>query len=173
MGSVGNIVRSMLVVLGLVLLVILIVPRQTAVVQPPVDVTSLAQQVAGQTRWPIDQAQGLPAGWRATSVRYDRGADGLMTWHVGYLTADQNYVALEQTKAATGSWVSTETNQGVAQGTVQAAGRTWSRFARTDKGQYSLVDRGTGSADLTTVVTGTASYAVLATFATYLQPVKS
>lgn len=172
-GSVGNMLRSMAVVFGLVAGLVLLVPRQNAVVQPPVDVMSLAHQVAGQTRWPVLAAQGLPDGWRATSARYERSTDGLMTWHAGYISPAQQYVAVEQTQAASDLWVQAETNRGKAEGPLVAAGRTWQKVDRLDKVQFSLVDRRPGSSAVTTVITGTAPYAVLADFAGHLKPVSA
>ena len=171
MGSVANMLRSMLVVLGLVAVLIFLVPRQNAVTQPPVDVTDAAQQVVHDTGWPIVAPVGLPAGWRATSVRYVRSTDGLMTWHVGYQSPQGDYVAVEQTRGATSLWVSAQTNRGHPDGTLSAAGRTWQKINRVDKVQRSLVIRGAGPQDLTTIVTGTAPYAGLATFADTLRPV--
>ncbi len=171
MGSVGNIIRSMAVVLGLVVGVILLVPRQNAVVQPPVDVTPLARQVASQTKWPILTPQGLPDGWRATSVRYVRSTDALMTWHAGYISPEQNYVAIEQTKGATDLWVQAQTNRGRPEGTLTAGGRSWEKVDRLDKVQFSLVERAPTPGQLTTILTGTAPYAELAAFAGYLRPV--
>jgi hypothetical protein len=101
-------------------------------------------------------------------VRYVRSTDGLMTWHAGYITPDQNYVAIEQTRSATQLWVDAETNRAKAEGTLQAAGRTWEKFDRLDKVQFSLVDRH-GADRTTTILTGTAPYAELVQFAGYLR----
>lgn len=161
----------MAVVLALVAGLILLVPRQNAVVQPPVDVTTLARQVATQTRWPILAPQGLPDGWRATSVRFVRSTDALMTWHAGYITPDQEYVAIEQTTGATDLWVQAQVNRGKPEGTLSAAGRSWQKIDRLDKVQFSLVDRAKATSGITTIITGTAPYAELATFAGYLRPV--
>ena len=108
-GSVANLVRSLLVIVVLVVGLIAIVPRVNQVSQPPVDVAAKASEVARDTGWPIDAPQGLPDGWKATSVRYVRSTGGLMTWHAGYQSPRGDYVALEQTKDATGAWVDTPT----------------------------------------------------------------
>ena len=171
MGTLKNMVISMVVVLAFVVVWIAMVPRPNAITQPPVDVTSVAQQVRAETHWPILQPRGLPAGWRATSVRFVRSTDGLMTWHAGYQSPDGNYVAVEQTRGATQTWVEAQTNRGRAEGTLEAGGTTWTKIDRKDKVQFSLVSRGRSAQDLTTIVTGTAPYAELAAFAEKLQPV--
>ncbi|HET7477209.1 MAG TPA: DUF4245 domain-containing protein [Dermatophilaceae bacterium] len=171
LGTVKNMVISLLLVIGFVVVWLAMVPRVSQVNQPPVDVTSVARQVARDTGWAIAQP-ALPSGWRATSVRFVRSTDGLMTWHAGYLSPEQEYVALEQTRGATSLWVETQTNRGRVIGTVQVAGRPFQQVNRLDKVQRSLVSRGAGPTDLTTVVTGTATFDELAQFAALLRPVQ-
>ena len=171
MGSLRNMIISMVIVLGFVVVWVAMVPRPNSITQPPVDVGTVARQVRAETHWPILQPRGLPDGWRATSVRFVRSTDGLMTWHAGYQSPDGNYVALEQTQGATRTWVEAETNRGRDEGTLQVAGGTWTKVDRKDKVQFSLVRRGRGPKDLTTIVTGTAPYDELAAFAARLQRV--
>ncbi|HET8983135.1 MAG TPA: DUF4245 family protein, partial [Pedococcus sp.] len=100
-GTVSSMVRSLLVVGGLVALLIALVPRVNTISQPPVDVAAASVEVAKESGWAISRPVGLPDGWKATSVRNVRSTDGLMTWHAGYQSPTGNYVALEQTKGAT------------------------------------------------------------------------
>lgn len=172
-GSVGNLVRSLLVVGGLVALLIAVVPRVNQVSQPPVDVAGTAAQVAADTGWPISVASGLPDGWKATSVRYVRSTDGVMTWHAGYQAPSGNYVALEQTREATDGWVEAQTNRARRTGQLQAAGLGWDTYVRSGKVQNSLVHRAQGSAELTTIVTGTGTFEELTAFAEALTPASS
>ncbi len=79
----------------------LIVPRPSAVSQPPIDVVGVAQGARTQAHFTISVPQGLPAEWRATSARILQGTDNVQTWHVGYETADAQYAAVEQAKGAT------------------------------------------------------------------------
>lgn len=171
-GSVANMLRSLLVIGLVVGGLVAIVPRVSQVSQPPVDVESVAVAIAQQTQWPIEAPQGLPDGWRATSVRYVRSTGGLMTWHAGYLSPDGRYVALEQTQDATDEWVSAQTNRAPRTGELQAAGRTWVTYVRNVKVQNSIVNRPTASGALTTIVTGTGTFEELKTFAEALRPVR-
>ena len=98
-------------------------------------------------------------------MRFERSTDGLRTWHAGYVSPDDQYIAIEQTQGATSTWVAAQTNRGRAEGTLQAAGRTWEKIRRGDKVQISLVHRGAGPKDVTTILTGTAPYDELVTFA--------
>jgi hypothetical protein len=170
-GSTANIVRSLLVIGVIVAALVAIVPRVNQVSQPPVDVIAKAEQVAAETGWPILAPRGLPEGWKATSVRYVRSTDGLMTWHAGYVSARGRYVALEQTEDATELWVSAQTNRARVTGQVQAAGREWDTLVRSGKVQNSLVHRAEAGEELTTIITGTGTFEELELFAEALAPV--
>jgi hypothetical protein len=132
-------------------------------------------QVRRDTGWAISQPH-LPAGWKATSVRFESSADGVRTWHAGYLTPDGHYVSIEQTKVstATSNWISSRTSNGRPDGTLSAAGTTWRKLSSRQIVQRSLLttgSKGSAAPDLTTVVSGTAPYSQLALFAAQLRPV--
>ena len=171
LGSVPNMLRSLAVVLGIVVVIIFMVPRVSSVSRPPVDVHSSAVDVAGSTGWPILEPRGLPTGWTPTAVRFVRSTDGLQTWHVGFESPNGDYVALEQTRNATSGWLGAETNHAPVVGTTTVAGRTWTKYQRDIKVQNSLVAGPTGTDQLTTIVTGTGSFDELAYFAEHLAPV--
>src|SRR5450631_481166 len=121
-----SMVISMLVIMVAVLAWVAMVPRVRGISQPAVDVTSVAVQVRQETGWAISQP-ALPVGWKATNVRFDPTAEGVRTWHAGYLSPDGQYVSIDQTQAsgATQNWISGRTSHGRAEGTLWAAGRTW------------------------------------------------
>jgi hypothetical protein len=163
-------VRSLVVVGLLVVGLIAIVPRVSSISQPPVDVAAASVEIAKESGWPIERPEGLPDGWKATSVRFVRSTDGLMTWHAGYQSPTGNYVAIEQTKDATANWVAAQTNRARETGQIQAGGRTWATYVRGGKVQNSLVNRASEPGQLTTIVTGTGTFDELKTFAGALRP---
>lgn len=169
MGSLRSMVISMVLVMAAGVVWLAMVPRVREVSQPPVDVTSVARQVRQDTSWPISQPQ-LPAGWKATNVRFAAAGGGLRTWHAGYLSPEGHYVSIDQTRQATDVWVSAQTSNGRAEGTLSAGGETWQKLSSAQTDQRSLVSRGSG-AELSTVLSGTAPYAQLAQFAEALEPV--
>ena len=165
-------VRSLLVVGGLVALLIALVPRVNTISQPPVDVAAASVEVARESGWAISRPVGLPDGWKATSVRNVRSTDGLMTWHAGYQSPTGNYVALEQTKGATRGWIEAQTNRARQTGELDSAGRTWLTYERTPKIQRSLLSKQASADGLTTLITGTGTFEELAAFAEALKPVQ-
>ncbi|MDO5629144.1 MAG: DUF4245 family protein, partial [Mobilicoccus sp.] len=99
-GNWRSLVLSMFAV-GLVVLVLYaIVPRPDAITQPPVDVEPVAQQVLVETDEHVWLPQlGEPGQpWKATSARYSRTAEGLMTFYAGYHRTDDDsvFVAIQQ-----------------------------------------------------------------------------
>lgn len=171
MGTVANLMRSLLVVGVMVAVVFFMVPRVNTLSQPPVDVDTSAQSVLDTTHWPISVPTGLPDGWKPSSVRYVRSTGGLMTWHVGYVTPSGTYASLEQTKDATAEWVRAQTNRAPKTGTTDIDGVAWDTYVRDLKTQNSLVHAGDGAGMLTTIVTGDATVEDLTTFAQHLAPV--
>lgn len=173
MGSTKNLVLSLLAVLGMVLVLILLVPRVDRVGGPPVDVHVKALEVKEQSGWPIVEPIGLPSGWSPTSVRYVGVTDGFMTWHVGYETPSGTFVAVEQTQDPSRAWIAAQTNRAPREGTLDIAGRTWEKYVRDSKVQNSLLSvPATGSGELATLVTGTASFEDMTTYIESLQPVR-
>lgn len=171
LGSTPNMVRSLVVIGALMALIWFMTPRPNSLGGPVVDVHATALDVAEQSGWPISEAVDLPEGWRTTSARYVKGTDGLMTWHAGYQAPSGNYVAVEQTRDATRTWVEAQTNRARRIGEVDVAGTTWVKYERGGKVQNSLLDRRTGSGELTTLLTGTGTFEELAFVAEHLGPV--
>jgi hypothetical protein len=166
--TVGNMLRSLLVVGAFVVLLVFIVPRPSAVSQPPVDVTGTAQGAATDAGFPIDVPVGLPSEWRATAAHLLDTTDGIATWHVGYETADAQYAALEQAAHVTFDWTSVSTGGGTQVGTQVVDGVTWTRLMHDNRLQRTL---SLTQGDVTTLVTGTASWEELGTLAASLRPV--
>jgi hypothetical protein len=115
--------------------------------------------------YPVAAPEGLPAEWKATSVRFD-GADS-DAWHLGFQTPDDEYVQVEQSARVKRSEFIDEATQGArkTEKTERLAGRTWTRY--TD-GRYDalVLESADGS---TTVVAGTASWAELTRMAESLK----
>jgi hypothetical protein len=168
-GSVANMLRSLLVI-GVIMAVIVLMFPNTQPQTPDVDVVETAQQIEGSTGWTLEVPLDLPEGWEATRAQYRRSTDGLMTWHAGFQTPSGDYAALQQTLDATDAWVTTQVNRSPRAGELEVAGRAWEQYDRSGKVQRSLVDRG-GPGEMTTVVTGTASWEEMQAFAASLGPV--
>jgi hypothetical protein len=162
-----SMVLSMAVVVGIVLALLLLVPRVNSITQPPVDVGLGVRAASSQLKFTPSAPTGLPQGWRATSVRTTRSTAEVLMWHVGYQTPTQQYAAVQQGMDAPAEWVRAQVNRAATAGVERVGGAEWTRYVRTDKTQNSLV-RVHGK--VTTVVTGTAGFAELAELASSLRP---
>ena len=102
--------------------------------------------------YPVAAPEGLPATWKATSVRFD-GANA-DAWHLGLQAPGGQYVQIEQSTQKPSEFIDTATQGATATRTTeQIDGRTWTRYTG---GRYeALVLSGKGS---TTVVAGTGSF---------------
>jgi len=102
--------------------------------------------------YPVAAPEGLPATWKATSVRYD-GSE-FDAWHLGFHDPDGQYVAIEQSTQKPVVFIETASQGAEETKVTQRIGdQTWRRY----KGDHydALVLKTKGS---TTVVTGTASF---------------
>ncbi|MEP6651260.1 MAG: DUF4245 domain-containing protein [Lapillicoccus sp.] len=172
MGSYGNMVRSLAVILGMVAVLVAVVPRVQSIQQPPVDATAVVAEAVRQSGLAFEAPVGLPEGWSATNARYAASTDGLPTWQAGWSTPNGGYVAIRQTKNASPAWLQAATSGGQQTGTTQVAGRTWTRFYDGADKRTSLVDVPSGAAtptSMTTVITAIAGDDEVVTFVMMLQ----
>ncbi len=147
--SVADMLRSLLVILAIVAVIVLLVPRPSSVPQQDVDVAAAAagaEPVLG-FRPAVPQ---VPQGWTPTSAEPRRGGDGIMTWHVGYLTPTGRYAGVEQAERSTFGWQNALTSGGEPVGTVTVAGRSWEHLYREDRDVTSLILRLPGRVTLVT-----------------------
>lgn len=116
--------------------------------------------------YPILAPEGLAEDWTPTSVAYDREEGD--AWHLGFLTPDRQYVAVEQSTAVPEKYIAKVTHEARDTGRTQAvAGRTWQHWEGPKYDALVLRDKG-----VTTVVTGTATRERLAQMVSALQPAK-
>jgi hypothetical protein len=113
--------------------------------------------------YPIAAPKGLPTSWKPTSVRFQ--ADDFNAWHLGFQSPDRQYVAIEQSTQEPDAFIQSA-SQGARKTTAtqRVGDQTWQRYKG---GHYdALVHR---DKDVTTVVTGTASFSELTKMAQALR----
>lgn len=137
--TVNNLVLSLLASLGVVLLLVLIVPRGVGDFEDrSVDVQSLASDAsptAGQTL----VAPEMPEAWLAkqATIRTSQ-SDRVTQWYVGYTTPEPNeqFAALVQaftpaSEPASETWIAELLERKIATGTETLAGYTWTVYDHT------------------------------------------
>jgi Protein of unknown function (DUF4245) len=107
----------------------------------------------------------LPPGWRATSVNWD-DLRPVLSWHLGLLTAQGQYVGVEQGTGPSSSFVRAKTPATQPVAVVRLRSQRWRVLQSPDGTEHALVSREKGA---TTVVTGTAPLAQLESFTSSLR----
>lgn len=152
--SLGDMLRSV----GLLLVPIGLFLGYQALVQdvrdpaPPIDYTTAVESARAAAPFTVLAPADLPAGWRATSARYLPGEQP--HWHLGVLTAEDQYIGLEQVMDdvddALDAFAPTTSPAGIA--TIE--GQRWELRTDPERGETTLVRHG---GEVSTVVTGTVS----------------
>lgn len=169
-GTAANMIRSMAVIIVIAFALYFISGRTNGSSTDTVDVVGTAQHHAQQSGHPYAYPKDLPDGWEASTVRY-ASASGVMAWQAGYSTPDDTYVSLRQAADPDEEWVGAQVQGGEVVGELTTDdGREWVKHSVDGAVQRSLVLEPQESEGLTTVVTGSASWAQLQLFAEELVP---
>ena len=171
MGSMSNMLRSLLVIGFFLLVLVAIVPRMSEVERPAVDAAGKSADVAAQTRWPLEMPTGVGSGWVSTTATYGPGTDKVPTFTTVWKTPGGGDLSFKQAAAPTAGWLSTSVTDNPAAGTVTVGGRTVERYAGGRTSQVSYVMRPAASGGFTLVATTNASEDELKAFVAALKPV--
>jgi hypothetical protein len=172
--TVNNLVYSLIATLGIVIVIVLMVPRNNpGTVGKSVDWKSVAAQ-GGNTEPDPLLSPDLPKGWTANAAELRTGgASGIDDWHIGFVSPDKQYVGLDQGFKADDTWVVTELDSIRATGSKTIAGVKWvvydnrSGQSQSDNTTYGLVAMHGSS---TVVLAGTAAPKDFDTVARALAP---
>lgn len=153
--AMGDIVRSMAVIAVIVLGLWGFGKLFTSDAGDPVKPVDW-QTIVGQARPAADFAlaapTSLPAGWRATSARFEPSS-----WHLGVLTDDDEYIGLEQLKVSVDRAVDRFAEGSKPASAADIDGQSWT----VRKGPQNRLTYVRREAGLTTLVNGTAPRAVI------------
>jgi hypothetical protein len=165
--TIRDMLISMLVVGGAV--VLLVAPWDRSQPDPVrvVDPTSVVTGARATEPWPVLAPSGAPAAWRCTVARILTAGDGQDVVHLAYLTPTTTSVVLDQSATRQLSFVSEQTVGGRAVGSAVIGGATWQKLESPDGTRRSYVREADGA---TYVVSGGASWADLTTFTASLVP---
>jgi Protein of unknown function (DUF4245) len=141
---------SLLVVLALAGAFWGLFPRPNAVPIQDVDVAGAARAATLRLGFAPAVPRGLTPGWAPTSAEVRASADGVITWHIGYLTPQGHYAGIEQAARVTGQWESIMDSGGVDRPAQVVDGTTWEQRFKDVRDVTALIHRGE---ERTTMVT--------------------
>jgi hypothetical protein len=160
--TVGDMVRSLVLVLVAVFVVLALTVRQHPDREVRrYDYTAALEQARQQAPYDVLVPMGLPDAWTATSARVGRDGDAV-TWHLGLVTPDGDYAGLEQSNGRPQTLVSSVAADAEPAGTVTIDGLRWRKLDNGRPERRALVLEGEA---VTTVVAGGASWRDLRTLA--------
>ena len=159
--TVSNLVLALLASLGVMLVLVLLVPRPTEPIDRGVDIVAAADDAATT----LGTEPLLPAiSEQANVAELRRSADDVLSWYVGYLTSDGEFIGMTQAVDANPSWVSSQVAETSPVATVELGGLSWdvydNRDAKTEVGnaRYAMVTSFTAAdgTEQTVILAGTA-----------------
>lgn len=172
--TVNNLVLSLIVSLGLVLVIVLAVPRGTGGWNDhSVDVAEAAAAAAASVGQPL-VAPEVPATWKAKQAELrDAPSGDIRYWYVGYTTENNAYAAVVQAFTTTGApvdatWIGQQFEGLEPTGNETMGGVEWAVYDYPDRNpDESNVRFGAQGVlgETTVLVYGTDSSAVLRTLA--------
>lgn len=172
MGTVPNMLRSLLV-LGVILAVFMaIVPRISHVDRPAVDAADKGAYVAEQTGWPVELPSRLGKDWVPTVATDSPLTDRVRTFTTVWSTPSGADIALKEAVKVTPGWVSRSVNDGTRSGETRIGGRTWERYVIEARDEVAYLLPAARPGDVTITATTTGAEAELQTFLAALERVK-
>ncbi|MHA7986073.1 DUF4245 domain-containing protein [Rathayibacter sp. CAU 1779] len=160
--TVNNLVYSLLATLGLVLVIVLMVPRAVPETTTNVDYKKIAAQGAGVEPDPLLTPE-LPKSWTSNSAQLRQETDDHVDeWYIGLITPSKEYIGIAQGFNANGTWLADQVANTRAVSTTTINGIIWNIYDNRDSSRdvgdakYAL---STKQGKSTVVVYGTASNA--------------
>ena len=155
--TVNNLVYSLLVCVGVVLIIALAVPRADNSLIPEVDYSAVAAEAQSSSEHPLANPE-LPGSWSANRAETDK-TGGVSSWNLGLITPSKEYIGVTQGFDANETWLSQQVRQTAASSTITVDGIEWTVYdnrGRDDVGnvEYALTTEAGAS---TFIVFGSAS----------------
>ena len=104
--TVINLVLALVATLGIVLVTVLVVPRDDSNRIKPIDYLAAAVAAEESSKLNIAAPANLPDGWWANQAKWsETAADGVKVWKVGFVGPENQYVGVTQAFDVNPTWV--------------------------------------------------------------------
>jgi Protein of unknown function (DUF4245) len=121
--TVRNLILSLLVSIGLMVALILGVPRDDSNRINPVDYVTIAAQAQESVGTQV-LAPEIPESWWANGARLENNL-GVQSWYVGFVTPDNQFIGLSQAFESNPSWLAQSLQGNWQDGEVEIEGKVW------------------------------------------------
>jgi hypothetical protein len=123
--TVNNLVLALVASLGIMIAIVLIVPRDDSNRIQSVDYKSIAAEAHSSSDKQI-VAPELPEGWWSNSARWSpKPADGVQNWYVGFVGPKNQYIGLTQAFGVNPTWLAFQLKNSAKTGTQAVGDFTW------------------------------------------------
>ncbi|MDI2099493.1 DUF4245 family protein [Ruicaihuangia caeni] len=143
-----NLIAATLASFGIVLVLVLVVARPNVAHHPSVDYQAVAAAASPAVEALPDAPPALvvpetPPGWSANRAELVQGSNrDARIWYLGLITADDDYIAVQQTIGEDETWLAATIGKTLATGTERIAGLEWTvidRRGQRDTGNFEYV----------------------------------
>jgi len=155
--TVGDMARSLVVVIAAIAVILLITHRAEPDPVRVVSINAPLMLANMQASFPVEVPQGRE-GYRLTSARFS--GKPIPVWHLGYVTPETQYVEVEQSATTKLKFLESRLANTTPAGSVVIDGATWNVY--DGSAQHVLIRQEKG---VTTAVSGTAPLEELKTVA--------
>ncbi len=162
--TITDMVRSLVVVLVVIGAILLVTWRPQPDPVRVIDPQPTLAIARAQASYPVLAPTGLSDQWRPTSARWQPTAASLpdVAWHLGVVTPDDQYVQLAQSATTNAGFITEQTQRGRP---VDGGTPGWQRYEATGSNGEVTRSMVTVVDGVTIIVSGTADWAEIETFA--------
>ena len=121
--TVRNLIFSMVATLGLVILLVLGVPRDDSNRIAAVDYVQIAAEAEASLGVQVLTPQ-VPDSWWSNAARLENDL-GVQSWYIGFVTEDNQFIGLSQGFEVNPSWTALTLQGNWLEDETEIAGRTW------------------------------------------------
>ena len=123
--TLNNLLLSLAATAGVMVLLVLAVPRDDSNRVEPVDYVAIGEQAASETSEKL-LIPTIPVDWYSNSARYRSSAqDGVANWYVGFVGPNSEFVAITQGLDVNQTWMQLMIESNKPTGDVVIEGKTW------------------------------------------------
>jgi len=131
--TLNNLLLSLLATVGVMVLLVLAVPRDDSNRVQPVDYQGVASQAASEAPGEL-LIPTLPVDWYSNAARYRSSAqDGVANWYVGFVGPNSEFLAMTQGFEVNQTWMQLMLESNKPTGEIEIAGKTWKIYESTRK----------------------------------------
>lgn len=123
-----NLLLSLAATVGVMVLLVLAVPRDDSNRVQPVDYLSIAEQASTEAPGKL-LVPTIPIDWYSNAARYRSSAqDGVANWYVGFVGPNSEFVAMTQGLEVNQTWMQLMVESNKPSGEIVIQGKTWKVF---------------------------------------------